>query len=140
MALALLAGDDDQEALRLRADVLWQQRDWSGTDRILEGLTLHRPPTDRPLTDAESQALVRLAVALTLAAKPAKLRHLGRTFGSAMAAGPYRETFALLVGDLEPDRVKSIAEELAQVEQVESFMSSYRKAVKQTAEAKPRDN
>ena len=83
--------------------------------------------------------MVRLAVALTLAGKPAKLRRLGRTFGPAMAAGPYRETFALLVGDLEPDRVKSIAEELAQVEQVESFMASYRKGVKQTAEANSSD-
>ncbi|MEE8536177.1 MAG: hypothetical protein V3S45_09010, partial [Kiloniellales bacterium] len=140
MAQALLAGDDDPEALRLRADVLWQQKDWSGTARILEGLTLHKPPTDRPLTDAEGQALVRLAVALNLAGKPAKLRRLGRTFGPAMAAGPYRETFALLVGDLESDRVKSIAEELARVEQVESFITSYRKGVKQTSEAKPRDN
>jgi hypothetical protein len=32
-----------------------------------------------------------------------------------------------LVGDLEPGRAKSAAEETAQVDQIEAFLASYRK-------------
>ncbi|MFQ6018261.1 MAG: hypothetical protein ACE5KF_08690, partial [Kiloniellaceae bacterium] len=130
-ALALLGADDSADGLRLRADILWAQRNWTATALVLARLAPARPPADRPITEAESQTLVSLAVALTLAGERDKLIELGKRFKAAMAAGSQRDTFALLVGDLEPGKVKSIAERLAQVDQVRAFMASYRERLQQ---------
>lgn len=126
-ALALLGNDDGVEALRLRADILWRQKNWPAAVVLLERLAPEAPPTDREMTEAEGKAVVSLAVALTMAGEREKLLLLGKSFIQAMGAGPQKETFTLLVGDLDPDSYKTPAQELAQVDQVEAFLASYRK-------------
>ncbi|MFQ5774579.1 MAG: hypothetical protein ACE5GS_08690 [Kiloniellaceae bacterium] len=130
-ALALLGDDDGPEALRLRADILWAQGDWPAAARVLARLVPARAPTDRPLTEAESRNVIDLAVALTMGGERARLIELNQAYWPAMAVGPDRETFALLARGLEAGRAKSIAEELAEVDQVEEFMADYRKRLQQ---------
>ena len=126
-ALAALGADEGVGALRLRARILWRREDWPATALALERLVPAFPPAEGPLGDAEAEDVVNLAVALTMAGERKKILALGRAYTEAMARGPHKETFTFLVGDLEPGRVKSIAEELAQVEEVEAFLASYRK-------------
>ena len=84
-------------------------------------------PPERPLREAEGDAVLDLAVALTMAGEHKKILALGRAYKDGMSRGPNKDAFALLAGDLEPDRVKSAAEELAQVDQVEAFLANRRK-------------
>jgi tetratricopeptide (TPR) repeat protein len=136
-AQVLLGIDDSADAMRLRADIFWAREDWIGAAVVLGRLALDAPPADRPLSEAEREVLVNLAVALTLAGDHAKLRELGRTFADAMASGPRKHVFALLIGDLDSDTVKSIAEELAVVSRVRDFMSSYRERLQQADLGQP---
>ncbi len=93
----------------------------------LERLVPATPPPERPLREAEAEAVLDLAVALTMAGKRKKIRALGRVYKDGMSRGPHKDAFALLAGDPEPSRVKSVAEELAQVDKVEAFLASRRK-------------
>lgn len=121
----------------LRADIFWAQEDWIGAAVMLGRLAPAAPPADRPLSEAEQEILVNLAVALTLAGDHAKLRDLGKTFADPMASGPRKHVFALLTGDRESNTVKSIAEELAVVGRVRDFMSSYRERFQQAGLDQP---
>ena len=72
---------------------------------------------------------------MTMAGKRKKILALGRAYKEGMSRGPNTDVFALLAGDLEPNRVKSVAEEVAQVDQVEAFLASYRKRAEASGQA-----
>ena len=132
-ALALLAQDSDPEALRLRADLLWEQADWPAAAAVLSQLVPPEPRADRALSEDESRNVVDLAVALTLSGDEARLAALKRTYGRAMAEGPDRETFALLAASPEAAGERSIAEKLGQVAKAEDFMTRYRDRFQQAS-------
>jgi tetratricopeptide (TPR) repeat protein len=125
-AMRLVASDNNPEALRLRADLLWEQANWPAASVLLAQLVPEQPRADRPLTESESRNVVDLAVALTLSEDRDRLAKLAKTYGQAMANGPDRETFALLTASTGRPADKSIAEKLAEVAKVEDFMASYR--------------
>ena len=135
-ALKLLAADESPEALRLRADLLWEQANWPAVVIALDQLVPESPPSDRPLTANESRNVADLAVALTLAGERDKLIALDRAYGTAMNGSPDHDTFSLLAGGLKPGKAKSIAQELADVQRAEDFITDYRDRVQQ-ASAKP---
>jgi tetratricopeptide (TPR) repeat protein len=126
-ALAALGADDAPETLRLRARILWRQKNWPATALVLERLVSEAPPEVRPLREDESKAVVDLLIALTMADDSDRIRRLGRTYQKAMSRGPHAETFNLLVGNPRSSRVKSVEDELAGVADAEAFMASYRK-------------
>lgn len=125
-AMRLVASDSNPEALRLRADLLWEQANWPAASVMLSQLVPEQPRNDRPLTESESRNVVDLAVALTLSEDRERLAKLATSYGQAMAAGPDRETFALLTASTGRPADKSIAEKLAEVAKVEDFMARYR--------------
>lgn len=124
-AMRLVASDSNPEALRLRADFLWEQANWPVASVILAQLVPDQPRTDRPLTESESRNVVDLAVALTLSENRDRLAKLAKSYSEVMASGPDRETFALLTASTAKPADKSIAEKLAEVAKVEDFMSRY---------------
>jgi hypothetical protein len=130
-ALAALAAADDPESLRLRARILWRQKNWPATALTLERLVPEAPPEVRPLREDESKAVVDLLVALTMADDRDRIRGLGRTYQEAMSRGPHAQTFKLLVGNPRAGQGAGqdspVDEALAGVEDAEAFMASYRK-------------
>jgi hypothetical protein len=126
-ALAALGAGDEPETLRLRARILWRQKNWPATALALERLVSEAPPQVRPLREDESKAVVDLLIALTMADDRDRIRHLGRAYQGAMSRGPHAETFKLLVGNPRSGRNKSVEDELEGVADAEAFMASYRK-------------
>jgi hypothetical protein len=136
-ALALLDGDDASDALQLRAEILWKQRNWKDAGLALARLVPAQPP-ERPLTAVESQSVLNLAVALTMADDRPALELLSESYRGAMKDSPQADSFGLLAGDLIGTNVKSISEELAQIGQIQDFVSSYRKQLNGTQLSKAR--
>jgi tetratricopeptide (TPR) repeat protein len=130
-AMSELGKDDDAEAMRLRADMLWAQRDWPAAAVALGRLVPAAPDADKPLSEADSRAVLDLAVALTLSGERDKLAALGKAYGEVMRTQPSALTFAMLIGNPQGGQNKSIAEELAQVAEVEAFMANYRERLQQ---------
>ncbi len=131
-ATILIGADTNPEALRLRADILWEQANWPAAALILAQLVPEQPRADLLLSDAESRNVVDLAVALTLAGETQRLAALDAAYKEAMASGPDREAFALLTEDPANRADVSIAEQLAAVTKVEDFMTRYRDGATQT--------
>ncbi len=125
-ALAALGAGNDSETLRLRARILWRQKNWPATALVLERLVSDVPPRVRPLREDESKAVVDLLIALTMADDRDRIRRLGQTYQKAMSRGPHAETFNLLVGNPRSSRDNSVEDELAGVADAEAFMASYR--------------
>jgi hypothetical protein len=126
-ALLALGAADDPETLRLRARILWRQKNWPATALVLDLLVPEGPPEVRPLREDESKAVVDLLVALTMADDRDRISRLGRTYQEAMSRGPHAQTFKLLVGGPRSSSERSVKEELDGVADVEAFMASYRK-------------
>jgi predicted negative regulator of RcsB-dependent stress response len=124
-ALVALGAADDPDSLRLRARILWREKNWSATVMVLERLVPRTPPELRPLREEESKAVVDLLVALTMADEPHRIRSLGKAYQEAMSRGPHAHTFRLLAGDPEANQNKTVEEELAGVADIEAFMASY---------------
>ncbi|HTU54255.1 MAG TPA: hypothetical protein VMF62_09820 [Acetobacteraceae bacterium] len=119
-ALAALAAFDDPPAEAIRAGLLERQRNWAGAESALAALVSSDVPASGPLSDADRQALVRLASAATEAGDTGGLATLGADYGPRMGAGPLADMFRLLtdpparsLGDLpRVTRETTIAEDL----------------------------
>lgn len=130
-ALALLEDDTASDALQLRAEILWKQRNWKDAGLALARLVPAEPPK-RELSNKEALAVLNLAVALTLADDRTALELLAESYRDSMDETPQAESFALLSGDLIGNDVKSITEELAQIGQIQDFVTSYRQQLNST--------
>lgn len=124
-AMKLLGGDPFPEALRLRADILWVQANWRAAAVILKQLVPENPRADQTITNEDSRNVADLAIALTLSGEDSELAALGKVYQDAMAAGPDRDTFALLTDGAADEAGRSIAEQLASVKKAEDFMIDY---------------
>jgi hypothetical protein len=122
--MALLDGDDSDDALRLNAEFLWADKDWQAAAGILEKLA-PPPAGDLSLSEADSEVLHNLAVAYSLSGQQDDLSRMGGDYGGAMAATAWRDDFARLTGELGEERVTD-ADELAATARFEAFMSSFK--------------
>ena len=83
-ALALLAGGTDRAQRQLRAEILWDQRDWPRLAGALEDLLPARAGPDGPLAEADRDLVLRLAVAYARQGQVRALEGLRQRFGEAM--------------------------------------------------------
>lgn len=134
-ALGVLDGDDSADGLRLRAEILWRQRDWPGVAEALAKILPGRVDIESGLSESDSRLVRNLAVALSLGGDRAGLEELARRFSVAMAETPYGEAFALLTEGVDQAGQRSISEQLARVEAAEAFMSRYRESLDQARPA-----
>ncbi|PZP56221.1 MAG: hypothetical protein DI586_04365, partial [Micavibrio aeruginosavorus] len=118
-AFALLAGlEQDEEVLRLRADIGWSNQRWQDAADSLEALvqTSQISPT-RPASDEEANLLLNWAVALYLADNRYVLANLREKYTTAMAASPKSSQFEVVTRPRQSalladrDTIDSIIEE-----------------------------
>lgn len=128
--LAVLAGDESEDARKLRAEILWQLRDWPAAAVALARLIPRDPPKERALDAVETQTVIDLATAYTLAGDRRALDDLARRFGKAMAESGKADSFTLLTSDFGKANLAAVADELAGVERIQAFIASYRARVR----------
>ena len=75
------------------------------------------------MSDQDAEDLTRLAVALTMSDNSAGLVELDARFGAAMREHDKGGPFALLTEDLDRQEVRTIADELAVAERLQSYLS-----------------
>ncbi len=129
-ALQLIASDESLDAIRLKSDILWDMRRWDDAGKMLGKLIPASPPEGRPLNEEESQGVINLAIAQTMAGDNEGLKLLRDSYKTIMSDGPQGDTFKLLTSSVDSGSVTSIADELKQVSQVQAFMKQYRDRLK----------
>ena len=114
-ALALLADGTDLAQQRLRAEILWQQRDWSRLIGALEDLLRTRADPEGPLVEAEQDLVIKLAVAHARQGDAGALEQLRARFGEAMRGQAGEPAF--LMATLPPGPAGGLPAALALADQ-----------------------
>ncbi|HEV2548464.1 MAG TPA: hypothetical protein VGU20_14080 [Stellaceae bacterium] len=130
-ALAILNGDTSRDADRLRADIYWRARNWNEAAKVFARI-VPPPAAEAKLDQGSSQIVLNWAAALTVAGDQKGLDDLRAHYGRAMAATPFADAFRVVAG--EPGAAgegdpRAIANRVAQLGELQSFMASYKERV-----------
>jgi hypothetical protein len=125
-ALALLDAGSDRDERRLRAEILWQRRDWPPLIETLKALLSKRTAPQGPLSAEEQDLVLKLAVAYGQLSQAAALEELRARFGPAMRGAAAEPAFLMATmaagRPLEPKAVLAVAG--AQLGQVRRYLEA----------------
>ena len=127
-ALEELGANESGEGMLLRAEILWRLENWKGAAAALDRVVPEDPPR-APLSDAEAQRVMNLAIALTMAEDRVRLAGLYKRYADSMAKTEHGPAFRLLGDDITSPDYSSIEQGLEQVEKAQEFYDSYRDAL-----------
>jgi len=127
-ALELLAEDRSVPASELISDIAWKVDAWPLVSATNEALLGTRWQVETPLSQAERGRVLRAAVAMTLSNDVAGLERLRSNWSQKMEGGSGEDAFKLIVGRVDPRTTgfRDLANSIATVGTLESFMASYR--------------
>ncbi|MEE2567058.1 hypothetical protein [Hyphobacterium marinum] len=128
-ALELVENDSSETAVRLRADVAWDRRDWPDAGRRLEAALGNRWSEDSPLQPSEQTDILRAAIAYNLAGERSNIVRLRERYGAAMAATDQAAAFSVLTSDATVSgdaRVGDLARQVADIDTLDAFMDRFR--------------
>jgi tetratricopeptide (TPR) repeat protein len=132
-ALQALADDASADADALRAEIYLKTENWPKlADTLLQ--SVRNSDATAPLSDADAATVVRIATAMTLAHDTAGLTALKKRFGDRMERTPQRDAFRVVAGDpgSQGDSAQpQLADRVAQISDLQSFMSQYRQRLQQ---------
>ena len=136
-ALELVSDNRTNAANRLRADVSWDQQDWSSSGRRLESLLGNRWTQDGFLSVSEQSDLIRAAIAYSLTGDVTGSRRLKERYGDAMAETEQAAAFEVLTADdATPGGVlfSDIAGRIASIDTLDAFMEPFRARFSNTSD------
>lgn len=133
-AVELVERDRSEDAQRVRADAAWRGRDWPRAARELRVL-LEQRDRSQPLDASHRQAVLRTAVALTLAGDDAGVRGLYREYAGDLANSAEADAFEVVAAGIHVDgaAIRDVARAVARVDLLDRFMERLR--TRMTAEA-----
>ena len=135
-ALAALTGNVGEAADKVRADIMWQTRDWASAAEVFGRLAGEPPAKGQPLEDLRSRYVLSRAVALALNRDLKKLATLHRGFSSAMAASPYGADFQVIASvDTGAGDFQEVLRRVSVADDFQAFMEGYRARLAQSATA-----
>lgn len=128
-ALELVEHESSETAVRLRADVAWDRRDWPDAGRRLEAALGNRFSDDSPLSGSEQTDILRAAIAYNLAGERSSIARLRDRYRDAMAATDQAAAFSILTSDATVSgdaRVGDLARQVADIDTLDAFMERFR--------------
>jgi len=127
-ALELLETDRTPQATDLKADIAWDSRNWPHAARLLEGVAGDKWRGDAPLTEATQSAVMRAAVAYSLAEDREAVSRLVGRFGRKMANGEQAASWRIVTGETNVDGVvlRDLARRVAEVDSLDEFLAEFR--------------
>lgn len=132
-ALSALTGNKSEAADKVRADVMWQTRDWTGVAEVFERLAGKPPAAGEPLVDQRSRYVLSRAVALALNGDLQELASLHSQFSSAMAATPYGADFQVIASvDSGATDFQDVLRRISVADDFQAFMEGYRARLAQS--------
>ncbi len=134
-AEVMLDGVDGDVAENLRSDIYWKTEDWQrvvghGYQRLGQRWT-----DSAELTDGERQSVLRIAVALALDEDEVGLENLRSQYAAHMENGLFANAFELITAKeiTSGEDIRTLTQTIASVDQLETFMDSYRNEFAVTA-------
>lgn len=127
-ALELLGDSGTNEALRLRADVLWEAQRWGEAAKSAEDLAGDAWKSGEALSDAARRDVLRAAIAYTLAGEEPALARLRERFGTKMRDGPDARSFTVIAhqADTGATDLRQLVGSVASIDTLEGFLADFR--------------
>ncbi|MGD9967252.1 MAG: hypothetical protein AB7T59_12070 [Hyphomonadaceae bacterium] len=126
-AAELVERDRSEDAQRVRAEAAWRARDWQRASAELRTLLGMRNRA-QPLEGHGRQAVLRAAVAMTLAADEAGVRTLYREYAGDMADTAEADAFEVVAAGIQADgaAIRDVARAVARSDLLDRFMQRLR--------------
>lgn len=128
LAVELLNGEEASEFKRLKADLLWESKEYGDAGTAIEDALGEAWKLTEPLSALQRAEVLRAAVAHALAGDQSSIDRLRQQYGEAMSGTPDAITFNVLTGriDGQGTEFRQIARNVAAVNTLESFLKEYR--------------
>ncbi|MEZ6023472.1 MAG: hypothetical protein R3C16_08715 [Hyphomonadaceae bacterium] len=135
-AVELVERDRSEDAQRVRAEAAWRARDWERAAGELRTLLSQRDRA-QPLDVHGRQAVLRAAIALTLAGNDAGVRQLYRDFAGDMAGTEEADSFEVVASGVHADgaAIRDVARAVARTDLLDRFMQRLRTDMTREAQA-----
>ncbi|HVX98290.1 MAG TPA: tetratricopeptide repeat protein [Pseudorhodoplanes sp.] len=128
LALEVIANIDRREAIRLRADILWNAKRYQQAAEQIELLYGDRWRDFQPLNDAERADIMRAAIGYALGEDSIGLGRLRERYAGKMADGPERQAFEAATSPLNAGKAEfnEIVKKIAATDTLDAFLREMR--------------
>ncbi len=133
-ALSLLKDDKSHNAELLRTEIFWNDGDWVKAAKSLKRLVKAAGvKPNQPVDQKQGEYLLNLAVAMTLSGNEQGIARMRADYSEAMDETTYRDAFRLIASTEKVGLINysAIAQEVADVENFETFMAAYQERLKE---------
>jgi hypothetical protein len=129
MALEIIEGMRTPEAMRLRADILWNAKKWREAGEAIEVLHGDRYKQFAPLNDQERADILRGAIAYSLAEDPMSLTRFREKYAAKMIDGPDRRAFEVVASPIgsSSKEFRDVANTVGNTSTLEAFLREMHK-------------
>ncbi|TYC48704.1 hypothetical protein FMN50_26420 [Rhodobacterales bacterium] len=129
LALELVRNMRGSDVDRLRADTFWAAESWREAGEQLEAMHGSRWSDNIPLDDLERRAILRAAIAYSLAGDQLSLERLQTKYMTKMADSPEASAFEVVTRPIASQGVEfmEVASRLAEIDSLETFLKEYRR-------------
>jgi hypothetical protein len=129
MALEIIEGMKTAEAMRLRADVLWNAKKWREAGEAVEVLYGDRYKQFTPLNDQERADILRGAIAYSLADDPMSLTRFREKYAAKMVDGPDRRAFEVVAAPIgsSSKEFRAVANAVGNTSTLDAFLREMHK-------------
>ncbi|GGE40680.1 hypothetical protein GCM10007276_17530 [Agaricicola taiwanensis] len=129
VAVELVDTLDGNDALLMKADILWRGRKWQEAGEALELLVGTRWRDNTPLTDEERMQVLRSGIAYAMSEDSLGLERLRVKFAALMANSPDGRAFDTITAPIEARGAAftEIARAIAATDTFTAFLEEYRK-------------
>jgi len=135
-AVQVIGHDDSLEAERIRLNIYWQRKEWPNVITSVEGMLKARRNANAPLTQDESEDVLKLALAYVFQNNTLQLQYLRDYFGPLMVGNPNKPIFDFVTATDVTPAPGNFDDVVKQLSATHSFIENYH-ARTQTAEAAP---
>ena len=128
-ALAMLFNDTTKTGILLRLDILWAMQDWPNVVNRAEDILSARPNLTAPLSQQETEVLLKLALAYNFQSDYTQLRYLRDYYSGLIPDTAYKQVFDYITNDTSPLDPEDFAMVAKQISHAESFLDTFRSKI-----------
>jgi len=130
-ALGIINEDYSLDAKTIRMDIYWDTKDWDNVIVTGEDLLTSRVDITQPLTESESQTLLRLAIAYTFKGNALQLRYLRELYEPLLEGNSLKDSFMFITNDRGTINHTNINMLTKDISNIRTFLTSYRSQIRE---------
>lgn len=128
-ALNMIYNDTSAAGQLLKLDILWAASDWPNVVGSAEDILSKRPDLTAPLTTAETEVLLKLALAYSFQGDYNQLRYLKDYYAALVPDSGYKQIFDFITNDTTPLDREDSAMLSDQISRTEGFMNTFKEKI-----------